>query len=920
MTTLRFSGDWTVWLGLLVALGLAAGAGLLYWRETRAEPPPRRWLLPALRALAVFLLVLIFTGPILRHTRVIGEFADVLLFVDASASMGLGDEPMDIHRKLLVARSRGWLPPEAYDPALRTALDQLAFARQAAASAVRSSEDAALRAAPRTVGPAIQSAADALARANAVSWPAATKRLPRFRKDVLAPARALLAAETPTDLARLASDLNLLADLAARWERELQKAYADYSARLLAGTDTPVRKAIERFDRFSRWQRLESLLADNTTGLLARLAAQHRVHLTAATSHRADPLWEPGPAAQPEAIQPPARLAAAPTNRLSDLNAPIRAGVDALPVSDRVAVVLFSDGQHNAGASPAQVAKILGNRGIPLFTVGLGAPEPPPDLAVLQVTAPQSVFIEDRVKGEVQLKDELPPGQSFTLKIEHQDRVVWAKTLIAEQQRRRSVAFDFPVKDLAQARLVTEDRDLKLNSVPLELTVSAVAIAPERETRNNDAPLRFQAARQRPRVLLLDGRPRWEFRYLRNLFERDEQWDVNALLAGAGGGESRPWPRGPGPGRFPADRETLFGYHLIMFGELPPGLLRPPELEWIREFVEKRGGGVIFIDGRQEPLASHLNSPLAPLLPVGWQGHPLGDAPVQLKLTARGGALTPLTLVANPAENTALWSALPGPRWSAATLPLPGTEVLLTAVSGERSLPALVFRRFGAGRVLYAASDESWRWRYEVADRHHQRFWNQVARWIMDAPYPVQDKHVALDSGPIRYAPDESADIRALVRDAQGRLLTRARVEAQLFRGGQRVAVIPLAADEAEGGVYRGRTAPLAEGDYEVRVRVEGLPESDLKARTAFRVEPEAVNELAELHCDEELLRQMAALSGGEYFREEDAGRLVERLQPLSRGKVVESQTLLWQSGWWFGAVLTLLAVEWVLRKRAGML
>jgi hypothetical protein len=64
----------------------------------------------------------------------------------------------------------------------------------------------------------------------------------------------------------------------------------------------------------------------------------------------------------------------------------------------------------------------------------------------------------------------------------------------------------------------------------------------------------------------------------------------------------------------------------------------------------------------------------------------------------------------------------------------------------------------------------------------------------------------------------------------------------------------------------------------------------------------------------------MAALSGGEYFREEDAGRLVELLQPLSRGKVVETQTLLWQSGWWFGAVLALLAVEWVLRKRAGML
>ncbi len=50
------------------------------------------------------------------------------------------------------------------------------------------------------------------------------------------------------------------------------------------------------------------------------------------------------------------------------------------------------------------------------------------------------------------------------------------------------------------------------------------------------------------------------------------------------------------------------------------------------------------------------------------------------------------------------------------------------------------------------------------------------------------------------------------------------------------------------------------------------------------------------------------------------ARRLVERLSPLSQGKVVESETLLWQSDWWFGAVLLLLTAEWVLRKRAGML
>ena len=48
-------------------------------------------------------------------------------------------------------------------------------------------------------------------------------------------------------------------------------------------------------------------------------------------------------------------------------------------------------------------------------------------------------------------------------------------------------------------------------------------------------------------------------------------------------------------------------------------------------------------------------------------------------------------------------------------------------VNTQAAIPGLVFRRFGAGRVLYSAFDESWRWRKGVADMHHQRDWNQVA-------------------------------------------------------------------------------------------------------------------------------------------------------------------------------------------------
>ena len=71
VNTLRFVGDWLWWIGLPLALVLAGVAFWLYRRELRERVDSLRWWLPTLRALAVFLIVMILTGPVLHHTRMI---------------------------------------------------------------------------------------------------------------------------------------------------------------------------------------------------------------------------------------------------------------------------------------------------------------------------------------------------------------------------------------------------------------------------------------------------------------------------------------------------------------------------------------------------------------------------------------------------------------------------------------------------------------------------------------------------------------------------------------------------------------------------------------------------------------------------------------------------------------------------------
>jgi hypothetical protein len=145
-------------------------------------------------------------------------------------------------------------------------------------------------------------------------------------------------------------------------------------------------------------------------------------------------------------------------------------------------------------------------------------------------------------------------------------------------------------------------------------------------------------------------------------------------------------------------------------------------------------------------------------------------------LTERGESTTALFLNPSPERNTELWGYLPVPGWVAPTEALPGTEVFLEAIVdeekyGTKAVPLLVTRTIGAGKALYAGFDGTWRWRFEVGDKYHQRYWNQIASWIMEKPFAVQDDFVAIDPGASAYRPGDSAALRIRVRDKEGKPL-----------------------------------------------------------------------------------------------------------------------------------------------------
>lgn len=1084
---LRFMGDWNPWVGAAVALVLAGMAWSLYRRETKTNATKLRWLLPVIRMAVVFLAILMLTGPVLHHRKVVGERGRVVVFVDASQSMKLTDEPMEVSRKLLEARRLGWLAPEALDTQLAEAADALVRARRAAggdnadpakwresARAFAAEAEAAFallskvkadtggvalerkgvilreywtgvpggRVAELTKHPNFPSKPDGssypesfeapvnwgdnygtrlrgyihpkdsgnytfwisgddqcelwlstdadpshkqlVARVEAfsgsrqwdvkpeqksvpirlaagqkyylealhkessgedscaVGWqlpdgkmerpipgsrlsaPATSAESPgramesmvgRFREEVLAPAQTLAARPRDGDVAKSLASLQSLLTAAATWERELRDAFSNYASRQAAAGDPALAAAVQKFDALPRWKRIEAMLTGGSKTLLEKLSEKHHVELLALNGKTAQPIWSSGSTTGEGPVQAPRTLGPDPAATTTNLADGLRNRITDKE-AERIAAVLVSDGQHNEGSSPLAAAKMLGNRQIPVYSVCVGSTALPDDLAILNVKTPSAVFYKDRVKGEIVIKDDMPPGRPFTVKVECAGQVVWEKRLSTEQTHLRSVPFDFPVQTLIEKVAGVKEKGVEVLNQALAFRASLSGVDGEKEKSNNESDFALHAIMQRRKVLILDGRPRWEMRYVRNLFDRDDQWEVNALVADRG---NEGWTRGKNPGQFPADKETLFAYDMIVFGEVPRQFLNKlEEQEWIRDFVAKRGGGMLVIDGRRGHISNFSGTPLEALFPVDWKADPI--KPKALKPTERGSRLAMLQIAAEAEKNADAWASLLPPHWVAPARVLPGSEVLVEAVDGERKIPALVYRRFGAGKVLYSGFDESWRWRYEVADLYHQRYWNQIVREIMEPPFTVRDARTSLNVGKLVYGPDESVDIRARLRDAEGRPVTGTNAEALIYKDGKKVATVKLAADENAAGLFQGQAGSLPAGSYEVRVRPEGAPEPDGTVKTEFKVQPREAGELAVLNANEDLLRQVAAQSGGEFFREEEAAELANRLEPLSRERVFESDTMLWQSWWWFAPLVALLTVEWILRKWTGML
>jgi len=867
MTRLFFQGELSLAVAAFLAAAVAGAVAWYYRRETRVLPPPHSWLLPILRAAAIFVALMMLAEPVVQQKRELGTIGRVDVFVDASGSMLATDPATE---------------PQATPPAAdSTASQSDAAVTVADATSQRTSETRLQRASALLLG-----------RSGQPGWLQSVEQTHHVF-------------------------LHLLVDDDAKliWDSR---------------SDQPIPNSLRLEPGNVASGRTENATPANLGD--AEAADESLPQSIGTRTNLSDPVAE-------RVLNTSSAGAAVGSADDSGAGNEPAAAAGSSGGKSRRAVLLLTDGQHNSGQSPQAVAQRLGDSSVPLFAIGLGSQVEPRDVAVLGINVPPIVASSGRASGEVTIKDlagtdASGQGQRVRVRIMMGDQTVWQQSLTSENRPIRRVPFDFAIQPLAEKVQTQDSGGIQRTRLTLPLTVAIDPIDGQYDASNNRLDFRIAANLRKRRLLIVDSRSRWETRYIRNLFDRDPTWQVDSVFA---------WPRVSGgqirrhltEGTFPADAQTMASYDAVIWGDCGPEAFTEEELKRLRDFANQ-GGAVVFIDGDRDGLRRLARSPAAALLPVRIGDDPLVMGIRSLRPTVVGSGQSALRLAsANSAQavqspavsdndsttaDQATWAQLPPPTTVRNADVLPGSEVWLEADTGNSTpaVPVLVTRLFGGGQVVYMATDQTWRWRYRVADRYHTRFWNQLLEAIMQPPYEVRDQYIAIATGSPQYTAGQSATIRARLRDASGRPVGDAIVEAVLKDSAGDAQTVLLRSVDSDRGVYEAQSPPLVAGQYDVSIRSAGYGSSQA-VRTSLLVVPPPDREAVRLALDDNLLRSMTTLSGGLYADESNADAVWRAIKPLSDGTIETRRFALTQSYLWFIAVLGLLTTEWWLRKKAGL-
>ena len=571
-------------------------------------------------------------------------------------------------------------------------------------------------------------------------------------------------------------------------------------------------------------------------------------------------------------------------------------------------VIVLSDGA-DTDRHDATFWQSLRASSVPVYTVGLGALEHH-DLMIADVDMPVTAPADTLVTAQLQLRYS-EPG-STVLRVTRDDQLLYSGRVNLPEGKtevRHNVRIRTGESGASLLEFSVETQDDEASAV------------------NNRYRQPLWVSDKKPRILYIEGEPRWEYKFLRRAVTAASPVDVVSLLYTSPNKFYRQGVSGRQEleAGFPADADTLFQYDAIIIGSLDSALLSAEQHQLIQDFVRMRGGSLLLLAGANGIDAGGWNrTAVGQALPMrATTGDTYRRERTALSLTQAGAAIDWLSLADDsdaqsgsspPTNRLTQWATLPEVADIQVTGTLkPGAIVWVAATSDDQLTPVLTWQRYGRGRTFVLATSGTWRWQMSLpsTDQRHELFWAGLLGELADGVLPG----IAVSGirGVVR-----DNDTLALSIDARtGSFAPTVNPVRINITGPDNVTQsITAQSDPAVPGRYLTNVSMPQAGLYALEVVADDTASPDDKHATQLAV-------LREINTAEDyalvqnraLLTEVARVTGGQYLTAEEVGKIPALVAGHSATQTRQHVYPLWQLPLFFVLLALLKIAEWLLRR-----
>jgi len=548
---------------------------------------------------------------------------------------------------------------------------------------------------------------------------------------------------------------------------------------------------------------------------------------------------------------------------------------------------------------------------VPVYTVGFGRPKPKEekakerDLMIVEVSHDRRVVVGHATDLTVTVASKGYEARTVPVRLELDGEVVATSAVALSPDR--------PERQVV----------MKLKPTSPGQYVYTVRIPPdptERDKSNNERPVPVFVTDPVWRILYVEARPRWEFKFLSRVLVAYKNIEYTSVVRTAP-------EKVVIQGTNPADAariatmtpDQLRRLKALIIGDVPRTFFTNEQLATIAALVEQ-GGSVLLLAGKSSfGLQGFGGTPLERVLPVHLRKiASYMERRFRVRLTNEGKAHPAFQGLEHD------WSRAPELISLVGIAGVkPGATVLMETTDGE-SLPVVVVHRYGHGKAGVVLTDCTWRWRLGLADGTidvdlQTIFWRRLVTWLMPEEKAEKEKRaVQLVADKLRYELNEQVTLTVTATDAEGKTVENAKVLCRIYAPDGKVIERQAALTKVGAGqgadAYVATFMPHTNGKYRVvaTARQDGV---DLGRDQLALVVGDTSIEKKLTDPDRDLLKRLATRTGGRYYDSMEAERITDDLALQPKKHTWRQTQEVWDRWWVFLMLLGLVAAEWTIRR-----